>query len=328
MQLEKARMNFLTGYFSTHERRNKTRYAYGSDLSQFQEFLGRQFDILSLESKEIERWAAHLKFKGYSPASIRRKLIVLKVFCNYWVRHGLLSHTPFLRVRVNLGRIVQLPRTLAEHEIRGLLLQAQQRHVQISTELGSVGLDRPSARDFLTLRNCALLELLFATGLRVGEISAIDLDDFASYQASIKVNGKGGRERMAFVVDDATLAIQLKYLSVRRRFKSESPAYFLNASGNRLSAQGIANVVHRLRKECGINRNITPHMFRHTVATLLLRNGADIRVVQEFLGHASIATTQRYTHVAKEHLIRELQTRHPSFSIRSGDQQLSQINCG
>jgi integrase/recombinase XerD len=93
---------------------------------------------------------------------------------------------------------------------------------------------------------------------------------------------------------------------------------FLNARGQRLSTQGISGVLTRLREEAGIQRHITPHMLRHTVATLLLRNGADIRVVQEFLGHASIATTQRYTHITKEHLIGVLRKYHPSLTLCSG----------
>ena len=100
------------------------------------------------------------------------------------------------------------------------------------------------------------------------------------------------------------------------RLLSESAALFLNAAGARLSTQGIANIIGQFRRDAGIERHITPHMLRHTVATLLLRNGMDIRVVQEFLGHASIATTQRYTHVVKEHLIGELRKRHPSLSLR------------
>lgn len=101
------------------------------------------------------------------------------------------------------------------------------------------------------------------------------------------------------------------------QIETESSALFLNATGNRLSTQGIAKIVSQLRQDGGIKRNVTPHMVRHTVATLLLRNGVDIRIVQEFLGHASIATTQRYVHIVKEHLIRELRNRHPSLNLRN-----------
>jgi site-specific recombinase XerD len=106
-------------------------------------------------------------------------------------------------------------------------------------------------------------------------------------------------------------------MEARARIETGSPALFLNASGGRLSTQGMTNIIARLRREARIRRHITPHMLRHTVATLLLRNGVDIRVVQEFLGHASIATTQRYTHVSKEHMVRVLRKRHPSLNFRA-----------
>lgn len=182
--------------------------------------------------------------------------------------------------------------------------------------MGASKIINTRSRQYLSLRNLALLELLFATGIRVGEISSINIDDYLSSEAAFKIQGKGGRQRLAFVVDKVTLNFQHEYLKIRQRVQSENAALFLNAKGGRLSPQGIANVIDQLRIAKGISRNITPHMLRHTIATLLLRNGVDIRVVQEFLGHASIATTQRYTHIAKEHLVRELQNRHPSLSFR------------
>ncbi|HEY6232968.1 MAG TPA: tyrosine-type recombinase/integrase [Pyrinomonadaceae bacterium] len=173
-----------------------------------------------------------------------------------------------------------------------------------------------SARAYRTLRNLALIDLLFATGMRVGEVSGLNLADFVVAELFFKVKGKGGRDRLAFVVDEQTVRIQKEHIVLRSQLASSSSALFLNASGERLSTQGIANIIAQFRKDAGIERHITPHMLRHTVATLLLRNGADIRVVQEFLGHASIATTQRYTHVTKDHLVQVLRERHPSLAIK------------
>jgi site-specific recombinase XerD len=159
--------------------------------------------------------------------------------------------------------------------------------------------------------------VLFATGLRVGEVSSLNVQDFFMRESVFKVKGKGGRDRLAFVVDDETVHVQRQYLEARVRIETRSSALFLNSSGQRLTTQGIANVIAQLREKAGIERHVTPHMLRHTVATLLLRNGVDIRLVQEFLGHASIATTQRYTHVTKEHMIRVLRKRHPSLGLRT-----------
>jgi site-specific recombinase XerD len=168
---------------------------------------------------------------------------------------------------------------------------------------------------YRALRNSALVDLLFATGMRVGELSSLDISDFPEDEGTLRVQGNGGRDRLAFIVDKETIRIQRKHLKARLKFATENPALFLNPSGQRLSTRAIANVIAGLRQEARIERHVTPHMLRHTVATLLLRNGADIRVVQEFLSHASIATTQRYTHVSKEHLIGVLRKYHPSFSI-------------
>src|SRR5215212_4401756 len=128
MRLKDANAEFLSGYFSTHGRRKKTEAAYRSDLTQFQAFAGEDFGLQSLDSSVIERWAAYLRDEKYSPASIRRKIVVLKVFCSYWVRKGVLSESPFWRVKLNFGRVEQLPRAITEREMRSLLTQAWRDH--------------------------------------------------------------------------------------------------------------------------------------------------------------------------------------------------------
>jgi integrase/recombinase XerD len=322
MQLDQAITEFLNGYFSTHDRSKKTEMAYKSDLEQLAAYAPKECSLSSLDPGLIESWAADLRTKSYAPASMRRKMVVLKVFCSYWVRKGVLSESPFWRVKLSFGRIVQLPRALTESEIRDLLAQALRNHrAVVVPSRGSASAKRKvagaSARSYRALRNLALVDLLFATGMRVGEVSSLNLMDFAVAESVFKVSGKGGRDRLAFVVDEQTVRIQRDHIGARSRLGSDCQALFLNSSGERLSTQGIANIIAQFRKDAGIERHVTPHMLRHTVATLLLRNGVDIRVVQEFLGHASIATTQRYTHVTKDHLVRVLRERHPSLALRT-----------
>ena len=322
MFLVQAIEEFFNGYFSTHERSAKTRIAYRSDLDQLASYAGDNFNLTSLAPSFVENWAADLRARNYSPASMRRKMVVLKVFCSYWVRKGLLVESPFWRVKLSFGRIKQLPRSLTEAEMRGLLAQAKRTQTAAKIERKAAVLAKGkrrsrSVREYRALRNLALVDLLFATGMRVGEVSALNLHDFAIAEAVVRVKGKGGRDRLAFIVDEQSLRIQKRHLELRSHLASESEALFLNATGGRLSTQGIANIISQFRKDAGIERHVTPHMLRHTVATLLLRNGVDIRVVQEFLGHASIATTQRYTHVTKDHLVRVLRERHPSLVLRS-----------
>ena len=321
MQLNQACAKFVSGYFSTNERSKKTKAAYLSDLTQFKIFAGGDLLLKSLSGALIERWCAHLRQQGYSPTSVRRKIVTLRVFCSYWVRCGSLRESPFWRVKLSYGRVEQLPRALSACEMRKLLFQARKNDSSTAAVLNEEGAApsapiRVSSREYRRLRNLALVDLLFATGLRVGEVSSLDVQDFFVREAVFRVKGKGGRDRLAVVVDEETVRVLRKYLEVRARIGTRSPALFLNSSSHRLTTQGISNIIARLREEAGIKRHVTPHMLRHTVATLLLRNGVDIRVVQEFLGHASIATTQRYTHVTKEHLRGVLRKRHPSIGMR------------
>ena len=320
MQLNQANTDFLNGYFATNDRSAKTKKAYSSDLDQFKRFATEETEVSSIGGSVIEQWAARLRQEGYCPASIRRKMVVLRVFFSYWVRKGTIQESPFWRVKLSLGRIEQLPRTLTEGEARALLAQTCRNRFSRSAVPGkgsSPKDKRASSRRYRLLRNLALVDLLFATGMRVGEVSGLDVHDFGLQEAVFRVRGKGGRTRLAFATDNRTLEIQREHLSARMRIDSGSSALFLNAAGKRLSTQGIANVLGSLRQRAGIERHVTPHMLRHTAATLLLRNGADVRVVQEFLGHASIVTTQRYTHITKEHLIGVLRKYHPSLRLRT-----------
>ena len=287
MKLRQAKAEFLAGYFSTHRRAEKTRTAYDSDLNQFQRFARPTQTLESLNGSVIEEWAAHLRNENYAPASIRRKMAALKVFCSYWVRRGSLSESPFWRVKLSFGRIEQLPRTLTENETRALLAEAKKNYaaaVELLEGKHTGDCNGRPRRAYRTLRNSALVDLLFATGVRVGEVSALDLGDYLVNEAVFRIHGKGGRDRLAFAVDKYTCQIQQTHVTARMQIGNDTTALFLNAAGKRLSTQGIAAIISRLCRNAGIERRVTPHMLRHTVATLLLRNGADVRVVQEFLG--------------------------------------------
>ncbi len=322
MLLEQAIGDFFNGYFSTNQRSAKTRVAYGSDLDQAAAYAAKGSELTSLNPAFVESWAAELRFRKYSPASIRRKMVVLKVFCSYWVRKGALSESPFWRVRLSFGHVEQLPRSLTEREMRALLTRAWRNHAAIERQVNTTEEPRSNNREksslsYRALRNLAIVDLLFATGMRVGEVSSLDIRDFFLKEATFRVQGKGGRDRLAVIVDSATVRIQRSHVEARLRIKTKSSALFVNVDGGRLSTQGITKIIARLRREARIRRHITPHMLRHTVATLLLRNGADIRIVQEFLGHRSILTTQRYTHITKDHMRRVLRKRHPSIRLNA-----------
>jgi site-specific recombinase XerD len=171
MLLDQAITDFFNGYFSTNERSPKTKVAYRSDLDQLSAYAQKGFVLDSLDSQFIENWAADLRLKGYSPASMKRKMVALKVLCSYWVRKGALSESPFWRVKLSFGRINQLPLALSESEIRGLLDQAKQGHsasliARKPSILPKGTVLENSVRTYRALRNLALVDLLFATGMR------------------------------------------------------------------------------------------------------------------------------------------------------------------
>jgi site-specific recombinase XerD len=303
LTLDAAMAQFLAGYFATHERSPKTFTAYALDLRQFRSFLPRRASLRSLRSEQIEEWSARLKEDGYATASIRRKLASVRSFFAYWVRKRVIPYSPMSGIKIELTASRTLPNFLTLDEVAAILTAATHAYA----ERRGLG-DRT---EFLALRNLAIIEVMFATGLRVGELVSLRLTDFRPFEHSLLIRGKGRRERLAFFVEPTSFERISSYATTRRDTPSETDSLFVNAYGNSLSTQTVANVIRTLCTEAGVTKRVTPHTFRHTVATLLLRNGADLRVVQEILGHASITMTQRYTHVAKEHVRGALEKHHP-----------------
>ena len=288
---------FVTGYFATHERSPKTVTAYSLDLRQFRAFLPRRVTLRGLKSEHIEEWSARLKEEGYATASIRRKLASVRSFFAYWVRKRVIPYSPMAGIRIELAASRVLPNFMTLDEVSAILHAAQKQWRDRGT--------------FLALRNLAIIEILFATGLRVGELVSLRLTDFRPMERSLLIQGKGRRERLAFFVVPASYDLITAYVTARQTTPALSETLFINVSGTALSTQTVANLIRTLCETAGVTKRVTPHTFRHTVATLLLRNGADLRVVQEILGHASITMTQRYTHVAKEHVRDAMEKHHP-----------------
>lgn len=313
MRLSEAVAEFHRGYFSTHRRSPRTQKAYAIDLEQFHAWLGDDRLLAALTPDDLERWAAELKRRDYASSSIRRKFATLRVFLSYWVRKGVLERSPLWMIRLDLAPQRTLTRVLTVDEMRRLL-EAAHRHTEPVPRGTTSPRTRPDPSDkaFLAIRNVALIEVLFATGIRVGELVALRLCDYRDTESSLLIQGKGSRQRLAFLPDRRSRRVFRRYESLRRRLPCPHQKLFVNTRGGELSAQGVAAVLARLATEAGLTRRITPHMLRHTVATFLLRNGANLRVVQEFLGHSSITTTERYTQVCREDLESALRDHHPN----------------
>ncbi len=270
---------------------------YGSEIGQFAAFLEAR-DITSWDAvtpRLLEEWLGELARAGIAPASVSRRLYEVRAFFHFLARRGYLEENPLASVKgPKLGR--RLPRYLTVDEVFALLRAADG--------------DSPFA-----LRDRAILELLYGSGIRLGELVALNVDDVDLERRELWVReGKGGEERIA-LFGRVAAAVLRTYLSQGRPAlvnpDRPTPALFLNRYGGRLSRVSVTNIVHRYARLAGIRKEVTPHMLRHSFATHLMEGGADVRVVQELLGHKSPQTTQIYTHVSQEHLKRVYDRYHP-----------------
>lgn len=272
---------------------DNTVQAYLGDLRQFQAFLqGRDLTFFQAGAEDISLFLNQLAAQELAPRSRARKTSALKNFYDYLVDEGLAKDNPCAYIPApKLPR--RLPNVLTEQEVLALL--------QAPT------LDKPSG-----YRDRAMLEVLYGSGLRVSELLTLNLGDIDDL-GFVRCTGKGSKERIVPIGSHALKAMEL-YLQYARPRLCPNPrekALFVNQRGRRLTRQGFWKIIKAWAKEAGITKNITPHMLRHSFATHLLRRGADLRSVQEMLGHADLATTQIYTHLDKGHLRDVYQQTHP-----------------
>lgn len=250
--------------------------AYSQDLTQFASFL-RGAGVEGWEQVNrpaIQRFLRHLKERKLAPSTMARKIAALKTFFHFLVREKSIDADPTLELeRPKTGRY--LPKVLSQSEVVRLIEGAK------------------------CPRDRAIFELLYAGGLRVSELVGLDQESLNLRSSFVRCVGKGSKERIVPINEAAVQAVQA-YLAERP--ESRSKALFLNYAGERLTRQAIWRLVKEVAASVGIEKEITPHTLRHSFATHLLENGADLRSVQEMLGHADISTTQLYTHVSKRRL--------------------------
>ncbi|OUO90104.1 recombinase XerD [Gordonibacter sp. An230] len=273
-----------------------TAQAYRVDLADFSSFLdGRGVARLAdVDRETVVDYEADLIERGYAASSIDRRVSAIKGLYRFLVREGFVRHSPAVTL--------QLPK--APERLPDVLSVSQMDDL----------LSSPVERAPIPLRNRALLEVLYGCGLRASECTGLDVPDAALDEGYLRVVGKGGKERIA-PISGAALQALAEYLAegrpelVRPCAKPVS-AVFLNARGGRLSRQSVHAVVAEAGRSIGV-ANLHPHTLRHSFATHMLEGGADLRVIQEILGHADISTTQVYTHVGRAHLREEYLSAHP-----------------
>ncbi len=270
---------FINYLQATKNLSDKTLKAYTSDLKQFYYFEKNVFkpDICGF----IAFLNTELKLKD---TSIRRKIITLKNFYDFLYNENLITFSPFAKLKFRFKQERRLPKTLPIKDVTKIL-------DCLNIDYNSLS---PFAQNTYT-RDAALLDLLISTGIRIGEAAAITLDDIISSEHTILIHGKGRKQRLIYISSPVTWE-RLKIL-IKERNKTESKYLFVNRYGKPISIHGIEDIYKKYAKKAQINTKSTPHYLRHTFATNLLANGADLRSVQEILGHASVATTQIYTEV-------------------------------
>ena len=274
--------------------------AYRTDLESFVSFLcndyltlGRdQLDLKTVDHLTVRAYLAHLNRRKLSRASSARHLSALRSFFKYLMREGV--------VEANPARTVTTPK--------------REKHLPSVMQPGDVALllEQPDISTPLGLRDRAWLELLYASGLRIGELVGIDLDDVELRAKLVKVRGKGSKERIVPFGTKAEESIR-GYLGARAGLihDIEEPALFVNYRGERITTRSIRRLFDAYLRDASLRAGISPHTMRHSFATHLLNSGADLRGIQELLGHASLSTTQKYTHLNDWQLIAVYKKAHP-----------------
>jgi integrase/recombinase XerD len=270
--------------------------AYRNDLEHYLEFLeANSTSVVEVSSDQVAQFAVGLNQAGLKSTSLARKIASVRGWHRFLVLEGIRTDDPTKKLRSpKLG--LRLPKALSVDQVLQLLAAAgPQWDEDVANPTG--------------LRDRAILELLYSTGARVSEIANLDIDEVTD-QGLLRVRGKGSKERLVPVGSFAQLALDAYLTRVRPALaKTSTPALFLNLRGGRLSRQSIWQIIQRAGEACSLE--VSPHTLRHCFATHLIEGGADVRVVQELLGHASVATTQIYTKVTIDTLREVFQTAHP-----------------
>ncbi len=282
----------------------KTIKAYRIDLAQFSSFMAD--GNWSLTREGVMAYISDLH-QRYKPKTIRRKIASVKAFCGYLEYEELLEANPFSRLRLKLSVPLILPRTIPFSVIEDILTTAYQEKEEMQF----------SKQCDVVLRDIAVLELLFATGIRVSELCALQCSDVRLNEGEIKIYGKGAKERFVQIANPEVLKALHCYQEQYQDVMAQAGTFFVNRLCKPLSDQSVRNIIKKYSKLAGVEMHITPHMFRHSFATLLLEEGVDIRYIQRLLGHSSIVTTQIYTHVAGKKQRDILSEKHPRNKIHS-----------
>ena len=275
---------FIQKIRTTKNLSEKTIKAYRSDLKGFFAEIG---NVGAVTLSEIFNYIDGLKAQGLKDTSIKRKLISIKQFLDYLCKTKHLTENPMREISFPFKKERRLPKTLEVKEVRALINCLKTRKTEATTPFAL----------FQTTRDLCLIDLMLSTGIRVGEAVALTLDDIVHSEHTILIHGKGRKQRLLYISCQDTWNNLKDWLRLRKERGINCASLFVNREHSPLSVYGAENIFSKYRDLTGINAKATPHFLRHTFATNLLANGADLRSVQEIMGHASVSTTEIYTEV-------------------------------
>jgi site-specific recombinase XerD len=301
MQVDQARTQYIRWLLATRDLSPHTIRAYEGDIASFARYVGTSFDVKGIDRNGVVAFVEVQKADGLSPASLRRRAAALRGFCRWLLSHGFIPADPWSGTSLALGRSRRLPRNLAAHELNlliGLLARAAQVDLGKRPDRRSVE-KRP--HESTTLLAVALM---VATGVRVHEAVGIRCRDIDMPGRALRLVGKGRRERQVFLPNDWIASLTSTYLEARSSLGVEHSRLLFNVRFEPLSPPAMRSRLAKAAKAAGISQRVTPHMLRHTAATQLIEAGVDIRYIQRLLGHASLSTTEIYTHVSDRALHR------------------------
>lgn len=269
---------------STKNLSEKTIVAYKSDLNDFNSFVNNH----ELNNQTILQYIQDLTItRKLKDTTINRKLIVLKIFFEYLHSKNYIENNFFSSHHFKFKKEKKLPKTLAIKETSKLLSCVTDQSINASSDF----------EKWKTSRNLALIDILISTGIRIAEAANISINDIINSERIILIHGKGRKQRLIYISCPETWNNITSWIKIRKTRLTNTDMLFVNRYGEPISIHGIEYIYNSLKKKSGINTNSTPHYLRHTFATNLLANGADLRSVQEILGHSSVSTTEIYTEV-------------------------------
>ncbi len=292
--------------------------AYELDLKGFLASAERRTGPGVLPDKEaIRDYIKGLFDQSLKEATIKRKAISLKAFFTYLEDEGILEQNPFRGLRLSIRIPKKVPTVMSMAEISKLIgLPREELEEKKKCALDKIDfLSCTDRKEMRILRDLLVIELLFATGMRVAELSKLDTDDVDIVRGLIKVNGKGSKQRILPIPNSDISTMLSAFIKLRVLQQDGSKFLFKNRLNRRLDTQSIRAIIHGYSAKANLQKRITPHVFRHTIATMLLENGTDIRFVQTFLGHSSILTTQLYTHASEAAQRKAIVLNHPMNSL-------------